>query len=77
MSNLLYLSDHSGGKENKIRRGINIIGRLLEKDYNTNNNPSPLKVMEGLPSGTVLGTVTAKDPDEGENGTVFYSLSGE
>lgn len=33
--------------------------------------------MEGLPSGTVLGTVTAKDPDEGENGTVFYSLSGE
>ncbi|TKS82972.1 Protocadherin-16 Protein dachsous -like protein 1 [Collichthys lucidus] len=35
-----------------------------------------LQVMEGLPSGTVLGTVTAKDPDEGENGTVFYSLSG-
>ncbi|XP_035522449.1 protocadherin-16 [Morone saxatilis] len=35
-----------------------------------------LQVMEGLPSGTVLGTVTAKDPDEGENGTVYYSLSG-
>uniref|UniRef100_A0A8C2ZXD0 Protocadherin-16 n=1 Tax=Cyclopterus lumpus TaxID=8103 RepID=A0A8C2ZXD0_CYCLU len=35
------------------------------------------QVMEGLPSGTVLGTVTAKDPDEGENGTVYYSLSGE
>ncbi|XP_031728397.1 protocadherin-16 [Anarrhichthys ocellatus] len=34
------------------------------------------QVMEGLPSGTVLGTVTAKDPDEGENGTVYYSLSG-
>lgn len=33
--------------------------------------------MEGLPSGTVLGTVMAKDPDEGENGTVYYSLSGE
>lgn len=33
--------------------------------------------MEGLPAGTVLGTVTAKDPDEGENGTVHYSLSGE
>lgn len=42
-----------------------------------NNNPSPLQVMEGLPSGTVIGTVTAKDPDEGENGTVYYSLSGE
>uniref|UniRef100_A0A3Q1EDN5 Protocadherin-16 n=1 Tax=Acanthochromis polyacanthus TaxID=80966 RepID=A0A3Q1EDN5_9TELE len=35
-----------------------------------------LQVMESLPSGTVLGTVTAKDPDEGENGTIFYSLSG-
>ncbi|XP_047462295.1 LOW QUALITY PROTEIN: protocadherin-16-like [Mugil cephalus] len=35
-----------------------------------------LQVMEGLPSGTVLGTVMAKDPDEGENGTVYYSLSG-
>ncbi|XP_056910149.1 protocadherin-16-like [Takifugu flavidus] len=35
-----------------------------------------LQVMEGLPAGTVLGTVTAKDPDEGENGTVHYSLSG-
>ncbi|KAM8835014.1 protocadherin-16 [Synchiropus picturatus] len=34
------------------------------------------QVMEGLPSGTVLGTVSATDPDEGENGTVFYSLSG-
>lgn len=33
--------------------------------------------MEGLPSGTVLTTLTAKDPDEGENGTVYYSLSGE
>uniref|UniRef100_A0A3Q3JL15 Protocadherin-16 n=1 Tax=Monopterus albus TaxID=43700 RepID=A0A3Q3JL15_MONAL len=35
-----------------------------------------LQVLEGLPSGTVVGTVTAKDPDEGENGTIYYSLSG-
>ncbi|KAM4619841.1 protocadherin-16 [Polymixia lowei] len=35
-----------------------------------------LQVREGLPSGSVLGTVTAKDPDEGENGTIYYSLSG-
>ncbi|XP_041864356.1 protocadherin-16 [Melanotaenia boesemani] len=35
-----------------------------------------LQVTEGLPSGTVVGTVTAKDPDEGENGTIYYSLSG-
>lgn len=34
-------------------------------------------MLEGQPSGVLLGTVTAKDPDEGENGTVFYSLSGE
>ncbi|XP_060753692.1 protocadherin-16 [Neoarius graeffei] len=35
-----------------------------------------IQVLEGQPSGVLLGTVTAKDPDEGENGTVFYSLSG-
>ncbi|KAM9332564.1 protocadherin-16 [Pholidichthys leucotaenia] len=35
-----------------------------------------LQVMEGLPPGTVVGIVTAKDPDEGENGTIYYSLSG-
>ncbi|XP_061755306.1 protocadherin-16-like [Nerophis ophidion] len=34
------------------------------------------QVKEGLASGTALGTVSAKDPDEGENGTVYYSLSG-
>ncbi|TSK49682.1 Protocadherin-16 [Bagarius yarrelli] len=35
-----------------------------------------MQVLEGQPSGVLLGTVNAKDPDEGENGTVFYSLSG-
>ncbi|XP_072302038.1 protocadherin-16 [Eucyclogobius newberryi] len=35
-----------------------------------------LQVNEGLPSGSVITTLTAKDPDEGENGTIFYSLSG-
>lgn len=35
-----------------------------------------LQVNEGLPSGSAITTLTAKDPDEGENGTVFYSLSG-
>ncbi|XP_036379751.1 protocadherin-16-like [Megalops cyprinoides] len=35
-----------------------------------------MQVMEGQPSGSLLGTVQAKDPDEGENGTVHYSLSG-
>ncbi|KAG7484455.1 hypothetical protein MATL_G00049540 [Megalops atlanticus] len=35
-----------------------------------------MQVMEGQPSGSLLGTVQAKDADEGENGTVHYSLSG-
>ncbi|XP_035010290.2 protocadherin-16-like [Hippoglossus stenolepis] len=35
-----------------------------------------MQVTEGQSSGGLLGTLQAKDPDEGENGTVFYSLSG-
>uniref|UniRef100_A0A3Q2QUY0 Protocadherin-16 n=1 Tax=Fundulus heteroclitus TaxID=8078 RepID=A0A3Q2QUY0_FUNHE len=35
-----------------------------------------LQVTEGLPSGTVVATLSAKDPDEGENGNLHYSLSG-
>lgn len=31
---------------------------------------------ESQASGVLLGTLQAKDPDEGENGTVFYSLTG-
>ncbi|XP_057677236.1 protocadherin-16-like [Corythoichthys intestinalis] len=34
------------------------------------------KVKEAIPSGAVLGVVSAKDPDEGENGTVYYTLTG-
>ena len=35
-----------------------------------------LQVMEGQASGFLIGTVHAKDPDEGENGSVTYALSG-
>ncbi|XP_076876271.1 protocadherin-16 [Brachyhypopomus gauderio] len=35
-----------------------------------------IQVQEGLPAGSVLGTLQANDPDEGENGTVYYTLSG-
>uniref|UniRef100_A0A3Q3X6B7 Protocadherin-16 n=1 Tax=Mola mola TaxID=94237 RepID=A0A3Q3X6B7_MOLML len=35
-----------------------------------------IQVTEGHSSGVLLGTLQAKDPDEGENGTLFYSLSG-
>ncbi|GCB82204.1 hypothetical protein scyTo_0021957, partial [Scyliorhinus torazame] len=33
-------------------------------------------VFEGSPSGSVVTSLQAQDPDEGENGTVVYSLSG-
>ncbi|TKS80796.1 Protocadherin-16 Protein dachsous -like protein 1 [Collichthys lucidus] len=35
-----------------------------------------IQVTEGQSSGVLLGMLQAKDLDEGENGTVFYSLSG-
>ncbi|KAM6985192.1 protocadherin-16 [Aplochiton taeniatus] len=35
-----------------------------------------LQVMEAVLVGAVVGSVTATDPDAGENGTVHYSLSG-
>ncbi|KAM9319167.1 protocadherin-16-like [Pholidichthys leucotaenia] len=35
-----------------------------------------IQVTEGQSAGVVLGMLQAKDPDEGENGTVFYTLSG-
>uniref|UniRef100_A0AAX7SGL1 Protocadherin-16 n=1 Tax=Astatotilapia calliptera TaxID=8154 RepID=A0AAX7SGL1_ASTCA len=48
---------------------------LQLRSFPVSNNTS-LQVTEGLPSGTVIGTLAAKDPDEGENGTIYYSLSG-
>nr|XP_020468749.1 protocadherin-16-like [Monopterus albus] len=35
-----------------------------------------IQVTEGQSSGYLLSTLQAKDPDEGENGTIIYSLSG-
>ncbi|XP_035482204.2 protocadherin-16 [Scophthalmus maximus] len=71
-----------GGTPPRSATGTAHISVLDENDHApsfTHGRPDRellLQVMEGLPSGTVLGTVTAKDPDEGENGTVYYSLSG-
>ncbi|CAB1348860.1 unnamed protein product, partial [Coregonus sp. 'balchen'] len=36
---------------------------------------SSYQVTEGQVSGLLLGKVQAKDPDEGENGTVYYSIA--
>lgn len=35
-----------------------------------------LQVLEEKPSGLLVASLQAKDPDEGENGTVVYSLIG-
>uniref|UniRef100_A0A671WKU3 Protocadherin-16 n=1 Tax=Sparus aurata TaxID=8175 RepID=A0A671WKU3_SPAAU len=73
---------HDGGTPPRSATGTAHITVLDENDHApsfTHARPDRelvLQVMEGLQSGTVLATVTAKDPDEGENGTVYYSLSG-
>ncbi|KAM4697236.1 protocadherin-16 [Discoglossus pictus] len=36
----------------------------------------PLQVIEGKTSGVFVASLIAKDPDEGENGTVTYSMTG-
>lgn len=35
-----------------------------------------LQVLEEKPSGLLVASLQAKDPDEGENGTITYSLTG-
>lgn len=35
-----------------------------------------LQVLEEKPSGLLIASLQAKDPDEGENGTIIYSLIG-
>ncbi|ELR48045.1 Protocadherin-16 [Bos mutus] len=36
----------------------------------------PIQVPDGVPPGTLVTTLQAKDPDEGENGTILYMLTG-
>ncbi|XP_038595774.1 LOW QUALITY PROTEIN: protocadherin-16 [Tachyglossus aculeatus] len=36
----------------------------------------PLQVAEGIPAGTLVTSLQARDPDEGENGTILYGLTG-
>ncbi|NXX49867.1 PCD16 protein, partial [Tricholaema leucomelas] len=36
----------------------------------------PLQVLEEKPPGLLVASLQAKDPDEGENGTVVYTLAG-
>lgn len=34
------------------------------------------QVPDRVPPGTLVTTLQAKDPDEGENGTILYTLTG-
>ncbi|XP_056651093.1 protocadherin-16 [Monodelphis domestica] len=36
----------------------------------------PVQVLEGIAPGTLVTRLQAKDPDEGENGTILYSVTG-
>ncbi|XP_033954706.1 protocadherin-16 [Pseudochaenichthys georgianus] len=71
-----------GGTPPRSATGTAHISVLDENDHAPSfNHARPDRellhqVKEGLPSGTFIGTVMAKDPDEGENGTIYYSLSG-
>nr|XP_023822931.1 protocadherin-16-like [Salvelinus alpinus] len=77
---LLVVQD--GGTPPRSATGTAFITILDEND----NTPSfrhsqpgrglTMQVMEGQASGLLLGKVQANDPDEGENGTVYYSMSG-
>uniref|UniRef100_A0A674E8H8 Protocadherin-16 n=1 Tax=Salmo trutta TaxID=8032 RepID=A0A674E8H8_SALTR len=77
---LLVVQD--GGTPPRSATGTAFITVLDEND----NTPSfrhsqpgrglTMQVMEGQASGLLLGKVQAKDPDEGENGTVYYFMSG-
>ncbi|XP_056139750.1 protocadherin-16-like [Lampris incognitus] len=71
-----------GGSPPRSATGTAFITVLDENDNApafTHSQPGKVLVMqiqEGQASGYLLGTLQAKDPDEGENGTIFYSLSG-
>uniref|UniRef100_A0A673NB94 Protocadherin-16 n=1 Tax=Sinocyclocheilus rhinocerous TaxID=307959 RepID=A0A673NB94_9TELE len=76
----LMVVAQDGGNPPRSATGTAFIAVLDEND----NAPSfshagrelLLQALEGQPSGFLLGTIHAKDPDEGENGTIFYSMSG-
>uniref|UniRef100_A0A8C6NV07 Protocadherin-16 n=1 Tax=Nothobranchius furzeri TaxID=105023 RepID=A0A8C6NV07_NOTFU len=78
-SHQLVVVVQDGGSPPRSATGTVFITILDDND----NDPSFIYsqsgktiVTEGQSAGVLLGTLQAKDPDEGENGTIFYSLSG-
>uniref|UniRef100_A0A669BKZ6 Protocadherin-16 n=1 Tax=Oreochromis niloticus TaxID=8128 RepID=A0A669BKZ6_ORENI len=78
----LVVVAQDGGSPPRSATGTAFITVLDENDndpvfiHSQSGKNIIIQVTEGQPSGVVLGTLQAKDPDEGENGTIFYSLSG-
>ncbi|KAJ7320114.1 hypothetical protein JRQ81_019625 [Phrynocephalus forsythii] len=78
----LHVLVQDGGTPPRSTTGTVFVTVLDEND----NAPAFLHVAEGRelllqvpeekPPGLLLASLQAKDPDEGENGTVFYALSG-
>ncbi|KAJ7995810.1 hypothetical protein DPEC_G00248450 [Dallia pectoralis] len=71
-----------GGTPPRSATGTAFISVLDENDNTPSFTHCPpgrgltMQVMEGQVSGVLMGSVQAKDPDEGENGTIQYSMSG-
>uniref|UniRef100_A0A8C7ZZX1 Protocadherin-16 n=1 Tax=Oryzias sinensis TaxID=183150 RepID=A0A8C7ZZX1_9TELE len=81
-SHQLAVVVHDGGSPSRTATGTVFITVLDDNDndpafiHGQHGKPIIMQVTEGQSPGVLLGTLQARDPDEGENGTVFYSLSG-
>ncbi|XP_010767620.1 protocadherin-16-like, partial [Notothenia coriiceps] len=71
-----------GGSPSRSATGTAFITVLDDNDnspaftHSQSGKSVIIQVAEGQSSGVFLGSLQARDPDEGENGTIFYSLSG-
>ncbi|CAL8349145.1 unnamed protein product [Arctogadus glacialis] len=81
-SHQLLLSVQDGGSPPRSSTGTAFITVQDDNDNAPAFSPHApgkilaMQVMEGQAPGSLIGTVHAKDPDEGENGSVSYALSG-
>ncbi|XP_071061258.1 protocadherin-16-like [Pseudochaenichthys georgianus] len=71
-----------GGSPSRSATGTAFITVLDDNDnspafpHSQSGKSLIIQVAEGQSSGVFLGSLQARDPDEGENGTIFYSLAG-
>lgn len=78
---LLVIAQDGGAPPRSVTGTIHV-SVLDENDnrpeflYPVSGRETPIQIMEGKSSGMFAASILAKDPDEGENGTVIYSLSG-